>query len=62
MEQEELFGPNSLPRKPRLEDDEWSLQVVILPLSGLLHSLKGTCLLYIAHFVNNSSVQAANPF
>ncbi|KAF8953825.1 nudix hydrolase-like protein [Podila verticillata] len=40
MEQEELFGPNALPRKPRLEDDEWSLQIVILPVSGLLHSLK----------------------
>ncbi|KAF9435512.1 nudix hydrolase-like protein [Entomortierella beljakovae] len=38
MEQDELFGPNST-RKPKLEDDEWSLQVAILPLQGLLKSL-----------------------
>ncbi|KAF9173250.1 nudix hydrolase-like protein [Mortierella sp. AD011] len=38
MEQHELFGPDST-RKPKLEDDEWSLQVVILPLQGLLKSL-----------------------
>lgn len=41
MEQNELFGPSSV-LKPRLEDDEWSLQVVILPLQGLFKSLQGT--------------------
>lgn len=64
MEQEELFGPNALPRKPLLEDDEWSLQVVILPVSGLLHSLKGTCLLYIAHLsitVLSKTLTSFNP-
>ncbi|KAF9107618.1 nudix hydrolase-like protein [Mortierella sp. AM989] len=39
MEQDELLGPDST-RKPKLEDDEWSLQVVILPLQGLLKSLE----------------------
>ncbi|KAG0333356.1 hypothetical protein BG004_000886 [Podila humilis] len=39
MEAEEIFGPKALLRKSRLEDDEWSLQVVVLPLSGLLKSL-----------------------
>ncbi|KAF9423488.1 hypothetical protein BGZ94_008259 [Podila epigama] len=40
MEQKELFGPNALPRKASLEPDEWSLQVVILPLSGLVKSMQ----------------------
>ncbi|KAF9184356.1 hypothetical protein BGZ51_003377 [Haplosporangium sp. Z 767] len=40
MEQEDLFGPKSSLRKSRLEDDEWSLQVAILPLNGLLDSLQ----------------------
>ncbi|KAF8930301.1 nudix hydrolase-like protein [Dissophora ornata] len=39
MEQHELFGPESV-RKPKLEDDEWSLQVAIMPLQGLLKSLQ----------------------
>ncbi|KAF9203673.1 nudix hydrolase-like protein [Haplosporangium sp. Z 27] len=39
MDQEELFGPDST-RRPKLEDDEWSLQVVILPLQDLLKSLQ----------------------
>ena len=40
MEQHQLFGPESV-RKPKLEDDEWSLQVSIMPLQGLLKSLQG---------------------
>jgi hypothetical protein len=40
MEQEQLFGPDSA-RKPKLEEDEWSLQVAILPLQGLLKTLQG---------------------
>ncbi|KAF9356110.1 nudix hydrolase-like protein [Mortierella sp. NVP85] len=39
MEQEQLFGPDSA-RKPKLEEDEWSLQVTILPLQGLLKTLR----------------------
>ncbi|KAG0362981.1 hypothetical protein BGZ54_008390 [Gamsiella multidivaricata] len=39
MEQEQLFGPNSM-RNPSLEEDEWSLQVAILPLQGLLKTLQ----------------------
>ncbi|KAG0229677.1 nudix hydrolase-like protein [Mortierella sp. GBA43] len=39
MEHEQLFGPDST-RKPKLEDDEWSLQVVILPLQGLSKTLQ----------------------
>ncbi|KAI8598526.1 NUDIX hydrolase domain-like protein [Dissophora ornata] len=39
MEQHELFGPESV-RKPKLEDDEWSLQVAIMPLQGLSKSLQ----------------------
>ncbi|KAG0262882.1 nudix hydrolase-like protein [Mortierella polycephala] len=40
MEQEDLFGPKSSLRKSKLEEDEWSLQVAILPLTGLLNSLQ----------------------
>ncbi|KAF9977237.1 hypothetical protein BGZ73_006600 [Actinomortierella ambigua] len=38
MEEHELFGPNALDRPNQLEEDEWSLQVVVLPLKGLLKS------------------------
>ncbi|KAG0243287.1 hypothetical protein BGW41_002472 [Actinomortierella wolfii] len=41
MEENELFGPNALERPNQLEEDEWSLQVVILPLKGLLASFNG---------------------
>ncbi|KAF9108546.1 nudix hydrolase-like protein [Mortierella sp. GBA35] len=40
MEQEQLLGPNSPLRKAKPEDDEWSLQVLALPLPGLLKSLQ----------------------
>ncbi|KAI1319535.1 nudix hydrolase-like protein [Mortierella claussenii] len=39
LEQDEIIGTRST-RKPRLEDDEWSLQVVIQPLKGLFKSLQ----------------------
>ena len=42
MEEEQLLGPESPLRKAKPEDDEWSLQVLVLPLPGLLHSLQGT--------------------
>ncbi|KAH7051965.1 NUDIX hydrolase domain-like protein [Linnemannia elongata] len=40
MEEEQLLGPESPLRKAKPEDDEWSLQVLVLPLPGLLHSLQ----------------------
>ncbi|KAG0282120.1 nudix hydrolase-like protein, partial [Linnemannia gamsii] len=39
MEEEQLLGPESHIRKAKPEDDEWSLQVLVLPLPGLLQSL-----------------------
>ncbi|KAG0372424.1 nudix hydrolase-like protein [Mortierella sp. AD032] len=39
MDEDELLGPNSPLRKAKPEDDEWSLQVLILPLQGLYTSL-----------------------
>jgi len=42
MEQNELSDASL--RKTKLEDDEWSLQVVTLPITGLLKALKGKCL------------------
>lgn len=42
MEEEQLLGPESPLRKAKPEDDEWSLQVLVLPLPGLLRSLQGT--------------------
>ncbi|KAG0051735.1 hypothetical protein BGZ83_003353 [Gryganskiella cystojenkinii] len=38
MEQKELDESNL--RKPKLDDDEWSLQVVVLPIRGLLSAIK----------------------
>ncbi|KAF9144230.1 nudix hydrolase-like protein [Linnemannia schmuckeri] len=40
MEEEQLFGPESTLQKAKPEDDEWSLQVLVLPLPGLLQSLQ----------------------
>ncbi|KAF8938776.1 nudix hydrolase-like protein [Haplosporangium gracile] len=40
MEEEQLFGPETSLRKAKPEDDEWSLQVLVLPLPGLLQSLQ----------------------
>ncbi|KAG0274028.1 hypothetical protein BGZ95_010174 [Linnemannia exigua] len=39
MDEDELLGPNSPLRKANPEDDEWSLQVIVLPLQGLYNSL-----------------------
>ncbi|KAF9932616.1 nudix hydrolase-like protein [Modicella reniformis] len=39
LEHEQLFGPGSV-RTQKLDDDEWSLQVAILPLKGLLKALQ----------------------
>ncbi|KAG0205499.1 nudix hydrolase-like protein [Mortierella sp. GBA30] len=40
MEENDPFGPGSSLPKSKLEEDEWSLQVVVLPLSGLLKALQ----------------------
>ncbi|KAG0290894.1 nudix hydrolase-like protein [Linnemannia gamsii] len=40
MDEEQLLGPESPLRKAKPEDDEWSLQVLVLPLSNLLQSLQ----------------------
>ncbi|KAK3834052.1 MAG: NUDIX hydrolase domain-like protein [Linnemannia gamsii] len=39
MDEDDLLGPNSPLRKAKPEDDEWSLQVLVLPLQGLYTSL-----------------------
>ncbi|KAF9905393.1 nudix hydrolase-like protein [Linnemannia zychae] len=40
MNEEQLFGPDSPLRKAKPEDDEWSLQVLVLPLEDLLLSIQ----------------------
>ncbi|KAF9930617.1 nudix hydrolase-like protein [Linnemannia zychae] len=40
MDENQLLGPDSPIRKAKPEDDEWSLQVLVFPLSGLLQSLQ----------------------
>ncbi|KAF9133020.1 hypothetical protein BGW39_010810 [Mortierella sp. 14UC] len=40
MDEDQLLGPDSPLRKAKPEDDEWSLQVLVLPLEGLLLSIQ----------------------